>query len=63
MSTPKSGARVQFGPPDRNKGAETRPPRGRVCDWMGCATVLSTYNQSDRCWVHAKPDYSHPLKG
>jgi hypothetical protein len=26
---------------------------GRVCDELGCATRLSTYNAGGRCWQHA----------
>jgi len=26
---------------------------GRVCAYPGCATTLSVYNRTDRCWQHA----------
>jgi hypothetical protein len=61
MAMPKSGERVQFGSPDKQKGL-ARSPRGRVCDWLDCETVLSTYNRSSSCSVHAKLVYVHPLK-
>jgi hypothetical protein len=61
MSSHSGGSRVQFGPADKHKGI-ARSPRGRTCESPGCTTLLSTYNVSNRCWVHARPDYSHPLK-
>ena len=42
-----------FGRPVRGKEASARPARGRVCAHEGCATVLSTYNAADLCWLHA----------
>jgi len=50
-----------FGPPGRGKKAADRPPRGRMCVHIGCETVLSTYNPSDVCWLHAPPAYRHAL--
>ena len=44
---------AQLGTPVRGKEASTRPPIGRVCTQDGCATVLSTYNSSSLCWLHA----------
>ena len=44
-----------FGSPERGKKAADRPPRGRMCVHIGCETVLSTYNPSDLCWLHAPP--------
>jgi len=61
MTLPKSGDRVQFGSPEKGKGV-VRSPRGRVCDWADCETVLSTYNRSSSCSVHAKLTFVHPLK-
>ena len=37
--------------------ARARP--GRPCDVEGCATILSTYNTSDVCWLHADAGYRH----
>jgi hypothetical protein len=28
---------------------------GRVCDQEGCATVLSIYNRTEFCSLHARP--------
>jgi len=53
--------RVQFGPPDRGKETAARPPRGRMCEQIGCQTILSTYNSSDACWLHTPPAYRHAL--
>lgn len=32
-----------------------------MCVHIGCETVLSTYNPSDVCWLHAPPAYRHAL--
>jgi hypothetical protein len=32
-----------------------------MCAHEECETVLSTYNTSDVCWLHARPAYRHPL--
>jgi hypothetical protein len=37
------------------------PDSGRPCGEPGCTTVLSTYNASDRCYLHAAPSFRHPL--
>ena len=50
-----------FGPPDRGKKATDRPARGRMCEQIGCETILSTYNASPVCWLHAPPAYRHAL--
>lgn len=50
-----------FGPPERGKKAADRPPRGRMCAHHGCETLLSTYNTSEMCWLHAPPAYRHAL--
>ena len=52
---------AQVGPPERGKGAASRPARGRECDRAGCSTILSTYNTSSTCWLHTEPAYRHPL--
>jgi hypothetical protein len=51
-----------LGPPDRGKKAGDRPPRGRMCIQVGCQTILSTYNSSEVCWLHAPPAYRHALR-
>ena len=53
--------RVLFGPPGRGKEASARPAAGRMCAHHECETVLSTYNTSDVCWLHAPAAYRHPL--
>jgi hypothetical protein len=60
MST-TSSKRVQFGTPDRGKGASSRASSGRRCEVPGCTTVLSTYNFSPTCWLHSAPSHRHPL--
>lgn len=52
---------VRFGAPDRGKGASSRAIKGRLCAEPGCATVLSTYNRADRCFLHTEPPHRHPL--
>jgi hypothetical protein len=52
---------VQLGTPTRAKGQPVRAERGRLCDAVGCSTVLSTYNAATTCWLHARPEYRHPL--
>jgi hypothetical protein len=29
---------------------------------MDCATILSTYNRSAFCFLHAQPDFRHALQ-
>jgi hypothetical protein len=53
---------VLFGAPKRGKEGSARPPRGRTCDEPGCATVLSTYNASDVCWLHTPPAFRNEPK-
>ena len=48
---------TRYGPPDAGKKAKHRPPKGRLCEQLGCATVLSTYNAADRCYLHAVPSF------
>ena len=52
---------MQFGSPKRGKESGSRSPRGRLCDRAGCTTVLSTYNSSSSCWLHAERSYRRPL--
>ncbi len=48
--TPEDGPPVpRFGP-------------GRVCDEIGCRTVLSVYNDGDRCWSHRPMERVTPLR-
>ncbi len=55
------GSQVQFGMPDRGKGASSRASAGRRCDHLGCSTVLTTYNSGTTCWLHTISHYKHPL--
>jgi hypothetical protein len=48
---------VSFGAPHGGKAAPQRSSRGRTCEQNGCCTLLSTYNSSSHCWVHAAPSY------
>ena len=50
-----------IGPPEHGKEDELRPSRGRICIEEGCSTILSTYNSSKECWLHAEPALRHPL--
>jgi hypothetical protein len=54
-------SQTRYGTPDTGKAAKSRPPKGRPCGEPGCTTVLSTYNASDRCYLHAAPSFRHPL--
>jgi hypothetical protein len=39
-----------------SSGRGPRPGRaGRVCSHASCRTVLSIYNDGDRCWEHTSP--------
>ena len=55
MARPRDGA--ELGVPMRGKEASARPARGRVCAAPGCDTVLSTYNATSLCWLHAPIAY------
>ncbi len=50
-----------IGPPDKGRGADSRPSKGRMCNQEGCSTILSTYNSSNVCWLHTDPAFRHPL--
>lgn len=39
-----------------SKPIEARGPSGRRCATPGCATIISVYNQADRCWLHSSPE-------
>jgi hypothetical protein len=52
---------TRYGTPDTGKKAKHRPAKGRLCQEPGCATVLSTYNTDDHCFLHAAPSFRHPL--
>ena len=56
-----NSSKVQFGTPVHGKGATSRAERGRLCADPSCATVLSTYNKSETCYIHTTPSYKHPL--
>jgi hypothetical protein len=53
---------IRFGAPERGKEASSREAPGRHCTEPGCSTVLSTYNRSTRCFLHAMPEYRHALQ-
>jgi hypothetical protein len=61
MSRMSAGSTTRFGTPERGKGSEARPEKGRACAEPGCMTLLSTYNTDDRCYVHVAPSFRHPL--
>jgi hypothetical protein len=46
-----NSSRVQFGRSDPSKAMKVAA-RGRVCRAVGCATVLSIYNDSPDCARH-----------
>jgi hypothetical protein len=52
--------RTEFGVPGKNKTPRRRLA-GRVCSHTGCDTVLSVYNQSDDCSLHAMRTRKPPL--
>jgi hypothetical protein len=60
VARPSAG--VQLGAPDRGKDAQSREAPGRRCAEPECHTVLSTYNRSSRCYLHAAPEYRHALE-
>ena len=35
---------------------------GRTCGELECATVLSIYNDGDRCWAHRPMERVTPLR-
>jgi hypothetical protein len=35
---------------------------GRVCEVAGCRTVLSVYNDGERCWSHRPMERVTPLR-
>ena len=43
------------------KPIEVRGPRGRRCSEPDCPTVISIYNEADRCWLHCEPGRRPPL--
>jgi hypothetical protein len=45
----------------RAKPIEARGPSGRRCPEPGCTTVISIYNEADRCWLHSAPERRPPL--
>ena len=48
-------------------GTHSKPPTrsaaGRRCEAQGCGTILSTYNSSLTCALHAQPTRRPPLAG
>lgn len=53
---------TRFGTPGSDKHGPARSKAGRACEEPGCSTVLSTYNASQRCYLHTAPSYRHPLQ-
>jgi hypothetical protein len=43
------------------KPIEARGPSGRRCLEPECTTVISIYNESDRCWLHSEAERRPPL--
>jgi hypothetical protein len=56
-----SSSSVQYGAPQASKQATRRERAGRLCEFPGCETVLSTYNSSATCWLHTAATPRHPL--
>jgi hypothetical protein len=52
---------VALGTPLVGRKARTRAAPGRLCAEPGCSTILSTYNSSFDCWLHARPSFRRPL--
>lgn len=48
---------AQVGAPNRGREASSRAAAGRVCSALGCSTILSTYNSSETCGIHAEPTF------
>jgi hypothetical protein len=57
-----NSAKVPYGTPERGKELASRAPKGRLCAAPGCATVLSTYNRSQTCFLHSSPSFGSPLQ-
>jgi hypothetical protein len=43
------------------KAIEARGTRGRRCSEPACTTVISIYNESERCWLHSEAERRPPL--
>jgi hypothetical protein len=52
---------VRYGTPTTGKGAASRSRAGRLCEFPGCETILSTYNSATTCWLHSSPTPRHAL--
>jgi hypothetical protein len=61
MARQAGTARANFGAPTRGKDSPTQAGSGRACSWMGCTTILSTYNTATSCWLHTQPSMRPPL--
>ena len=51
----------------RTESPQDGPPvprfgEGRVCEVPGCRTVLSVYNDGERCWSHRPMERVTPLR-
>lgn len=54
-----SNASTRFGTPERGRTTDSSP-RGRVCETIGCSTILSIYNHSAWCSIHEQPGQKRP---
>ena len=59
---------VELDPPSvRSEPIQDGPPvpryqEGRDCEELGCSTVLSVYNDGNRCWAHRPMERVTPLR-
>ena len=59
---------VELDPPSvRSEPIQDGPPvarfdEGRICGEAGCPTVLSVYNDGNRCWAHRPMERVTPLR-
>jgi hypothetical protein len=44
-----------------SKPIKVRGSSGRRCSAPACPTVISIYNDADRCWLHSDPARRPPL--
>ncbi|HYH27742.1 MAG TPA: hypothetical protein VEA19_03075 [Actinomycetota bacterium] len=44
-----------------SRSSSKKAAAGRLCSAPDCSTILSTYNSSEACWVHATPTFRQPL--
>jgi hypothetical protein len=59
---------VELDPPSvRSEPVQDGPPvprfaEGRTCSEFGCSTILSVYNDGNRCWTHRPMERVTPLR-